>query len=177
MRHDLQTAFDASRGGMRFRNCPKLEDVESVLSSDEEVIQLLQCQIGTKAAIVVLTNKHIYLVSRGNVIGNLAAANEIVPFSQITGIDRKRVPMNEWGITLTRASNIDQLIFCDEAESAKFVAKARDLISEVKSGSGTIVQNQLDPLDQIRKLKELLDAGILSQAEFDEKKQSLMDKI
>jgi uncharacterized membrane protein len=34
-----------------------------------------------------------------------------------------------------------------------------------------------DPLDQLEKLKEFLDAGVITQAEFDEKKQKMLGKI
>ena len=34
-----------------------------------------------------------------------------------------------------------------------------------------------DPTEQLLKLKSLLDAGVLTQAEFDEKKVVLMGKI
>ena len=34
-----------------------------------------------------------------------------------------------------------------------------------------------DPLEKIKKLKELLDAGALTQKEFDEKKAELMARV
>ena len=40
-----------------------------------------------------------------------------------------------------------------------------------------IITNEESALDKIKKLKELLDLGVISQEEFDEKKQKLMDSI
>jgi hypothetical protein len=41
----------------------------------------------------------------------------------------------------------------------------------------TNITNEESALDKIKKLKELLDLGVISQEEFDEKKQKLMDSI
>jgi hypothetical protein len=44
-------------------------------------------------------------------------------------------------------------------------------------GKATSPSQAINPIDQLKKLAELLDAGIISQSEFDEKKKSLIDRI
>lgn len=47
-----------------------------------------------------------------------------------------------------------------------------------KKTDGTIYKNpNPDEIEQLKKLAELLEAGIINQQEFDEKKKSLIDRI
>lgn len=178
MREDLQSADRKARDGYRFRKCPGVDVIESTLSADETVLQLLRCQVGTKLATIVLTDYRVYTFAKGSLFGGLVAADEVIPIPMITGVERSRELMNEWGITITRAANVDSFIYCDEKESAEFVSKLRELIQSAQRGPQTIVQEAaVDPLDQLKKLKELLDAGVLTESEYAEKKAALMDRI
>ena len=178
VREDLAAADRRARDGYRFRKCPGPDVIEPTLSADEEVLQLLRCQIGTKAATIVLTTQRVHTFAKGNFFGGLVAADEVIPIPMITGVERSRELMNEWGLTITRAANVDSFIYCDESESAEFVSRVRELIHAAQSGTQTVIQNsQPDPLDQLKKLKDLHDAGIISDAEFAEKKTRLMDQI
>ena len=46
--------------------------------------------------------------------------------------------------------------------------------NESFAGSGTTVQAALSPAEELKKFKELLDIGIISQKEFDAKKKQLL---
>lgn len=178
MRDDLAAADQKARGGYRFRKAPSAEAIEKTLSTDESVLQLLRCQVGTKAATIVLTDHRLYTFAKGNVFGGLVAADEVIPIPMITGVERSREVMADWAITITRAANIDKYIFCNEAESAEFVRQLRELVHAAQSGSATVVQQTpLDPLDQLKKLKELHDAGVLTDSEYEAKKADLMGRI
>lgn len=71
----------------------------------------------------------------------------------------------------------------DKNEMKDYFNKLRDAYQEYKSkeknSSTTIInQNQEESsLDKIKKLKDLLDIGAISQEEFDEKKKTLMNNI
>lgn len=178
MRTDLHVAAAAARDGYRFRKAPKPEVIEASLSPDEKVLQVLFCQKGTKAATIILTDRQIYVFAKGNVFGSLVAADEVIPIAMITGVERSREYMNEWGITITRASNVDKYIYCDEVESQKFVSQVRELIAAAQSPAPTVIQTQtLDPLDQLKKLKELHEAGVISDEEYETKRADLMGRI
>lgn len=43
--------------------------------------------------------------------------------------------------------------------------------------SGEVVQDEPDPIDEIRRIRELYEDGILSEEEFETKKQELLDRI
>jgi len=59
-------------------------------------------------------------------------------------------------------------------EDADIARKMRDYILECQKPKPVVVQQAADPADQIRKLKGLLDDGIISQEEFDAKKKQLL---
>jgi hypothetical protein len=82
-------------------------------------------------------------------------------------------------IEISRAGNIDSLLGTDKADSEEFVQILKKLVNEgAGSGRQTVVMNQAaDPLDQLKRLKDLLDAGILTEKEFEEKKKDLMGRI
>jgi len=61
---------------------------------------------------------------------------------------------------------------------ASFLRRHDELFPQREStASPTIVESAPNPLDQIKKLKEMQEAGILSEEEFEEKKNKLMDQV
>lgn len=180
MRDDLKQAYDRARTKFTLRNGPKMETAEKSLSPQEEVLQVLRCRIGSKPSLLILTDRNVHVLGRGGVFGDLAAQGEVIPIATITGVDRRRNPMVEWTITITRASNVDVLDMCDERESETFIAQARDLIHRAQvpaQSSDTQGASGDDVMDQIGKLKALLDAGALTEEEFAEKKAELLKRI
>lgn len=59
------------------------------------------------------------------------------------------------------------------AEAEKIVEFLNQKLREVKSGKGT-VQAALSPAEELKKFKELLDMGVISQEEFDTKKKQIL---
>jgi len=49
-----------------------------------------------------------------------------------------------------------------------------NLLLERQKGKTTIVSEKSDSVDEIKKYKELLDSGIITQEEFDAKKKELL---
>ena len=48
-------------------------------------------------------------------------------------------------------------------------------ISKLESKNAPVVVNNLSAADEIKKYKELLDLGIITQEEFDQKKKQLLN--
>lgn len=70
----------------------------------------------------------------------------------------------------------------DKSDMEKHYNRMKEIFNEYKanSSSGVNIINaaqEESALDKIKKLKELLDVGAISQEEFDEKKNSLMNNI
>ncbi len=56
-------------------------------------------------------------------------------------------------------------------EVANYVKRRVD---EIKSGENRVVTNAVSPAEELKKMKELLDMGIITQEEFDAKKKQLL---
>lgn len=145
---------------------------------------------GINSSVYLIENK-IIIRHRGglNTLTKGLTGEKVIPIKSITAVQFKK-PSGTNGFiqfaTLSGeatggvldATRDENSVLFDAKQEPEFVV-FRDRIQNLidgQSNSVTIAQ-QIDPLDQLKKLKELLDAGILSQAEFDEKKKNLMDKI
>lgn len=191
MRQDLTKAYNSAPAATIYtikHNVPDVNRVEQVLKPDETVLFVMKAGAQEKLAngklvngsrcAAVVTDKSIYLVKQGIVAKSLGAGSESVPLQTITGISVTRKLGVGTIIEISRAGNTDQLTYCDPDHAEKWVAAARETLANASSSNGgTTVIQQVDPLDQLKKLKELLDAGILTQEEFDAKKQDIMGKI
>jgi len=100
----------------------------------------------------------------------------IIPYNNITSVDvdtglvKKRISLQTKGHTYH--IEVDKPGKNECREIATFV---RDKMRELQeSHQGT---TEPDPTEQLAKLKELHDSGALTDEEFEEKKQSLLEKI
>ena len=59
-------------------------------------------------------------------------------------------------------------------EVANYVRKKIDEIKTAGDRNSTTVVNAISPAEELKKMKELLDMGIITQEEFDAKKKQLL---
>ena len=181
MRQDLREAFEKAG---KLRNwkipMPTYEDMETLLSINEKVLCVIKAGInGKHVGVAILTDSGVHLLGK-RPYPFLSPYKESMSLNHITGVTRQRnIMYMGYTVEISRASNVDQLLGVDKDDSEEFVKKLRELVTDTGSaGSKNVTINQvLDPLDQIRKLKDLLDSGILTIEEFEEKKKELMGRI
>ncbi len=188
MRSDLINAWEDAPAFKDIRypgEGPGLDAIANIITDSEEVRCILKCvhtekrglrQVTLKCTAVV-TSKTIYILREGTFTKGLSSGTESVPLHTVTGISKKRQLGLGTVVEISRAGNIDQLIMCNEAQADKWIAIAKEVSAAVSSAPTAVINQTIDPLDQLKKLKDLLDSGVLTQQEFDEKKQALMDKI
>lgn len=103
-----------------------------------------------------------------------------VPYSNITSVDLDTGLINK-RLTLQTAGQTYHVEVQEpgKAEVRDAVRFIRQKISEANQPQvvQTTESSEPDPLDQLEKLKELHDKGVVSDEEFDEKKATLLDKI
>jgi hypothetical protein len=100
---------------------------------------------------------------------------ERVPLKLITGIEVSRVLGQGWVLLVSRANNTDEFpLFKKQETLTKFANAVNERISSLNETKGNASESSLD---KIKKLKELLDMGVISQGEFDEKKSKLLKDI
>ncbi len=62
---------------------------------------------------------------------------------------------------------------CPKCGSKDLVDATDEDIKRIKSPQGTVIQQTSDA-DELKKFKELLDMGVISQEEFDAKKKQIL---
>lgn len=179
MRDDLQAAFNnMGKFSLGLRKPPGLEEIEPLLKENEQVVAMARgTKNRTSLCTIVLTDQQIYLFSFSGLKSYFS--NEIIPFHLITGVELRKKMAEGLVLTITRAGNIDEISGLDTPTAPSFLSKLQECISNKNSTAPTRgVQSQpINPIDQISKLKELLDIGILSQEEFETKKNELLGRI
>lgn len=127
-----------------------------------------------KGVFTAVTDKRVVI----NIPQFLGDDERHVPYSSIvscdldTGLVNRRVSLQTKGPTYhIQAQGPSK----DELRTAlRFIRdKAEDADKVVVEGGGS----EPDPTEQLKNIKELHDAGVLSDEEFEEKRQSLLDKI
>jgi len=161
-------------------NWPTFDEAQEILG-DAIVSQVILGQVFQKPFYVALiaTDDGVHVL-RKSTLGykKLGKGHEFFPYSQITGVTRTFHLTFRNCLEFSRASNVDKYGYMDENETEKFVA----LVQERLIGGGGKPEllkpaSDSDPLDQLKKLKGLLETGIISQEEFEQKKRILMDRI
>lgn len=101
-----------------------------------------------------------------------------IPYDSITSVDldtglvNKRITLQTPGQTYHIEAHKPDKEACREI--SKYV---REKITGVEDKSTASMKNKEDSLDKIEKLKELNDQGIISNQEFEKKKQELLDDV
>lgn len=162
------------------------EAVESILGSMREDEEILHGFLGTilninhgqesiTSYVGVITNRRFYYIGkngkelafitslRSGSVG-LKDAHAIMTAKDVLGNSVKFEVKNEdyW-----LATNEDTQLIKNKLEEAVSMCESADT-------APVVVQNAVSAMDELKKLKELLDMGIVTQEEFDAKKKQLL---
>lgn len=127
---------------------------------------------------VFVTDKAIRLVQTGLFKKEKILGTERILPKSITGVERKRKGINasegqEWEIVLSRTAEQDKISLLSDKES-EMIAEHVEKWLEAPAGESPAPEG---PAEKLKKLKELLDAGIISLEEFEEKKAPLIQEL
>lgn len=180
MNSTLQAKYDAARKPSAYAY-PDPSEIEPKIPVGEKVLQVLfgtGLDVGANTATLVLTDKAIHAFTKKPLLKKIGSTQEVIPFRQITGITRQKKVLAKWILEISRADNTDSYAYLDEMESQAFYVAAQELMSNQSSeGVGTSSAVVDNPLQQLSQLKELFDSGVISQAEFEDKKAVLLGRI
>ena len=160
-----------------------LRRLEEQLTPTEEVLCLAPGHSRGKGALAVLTSTRILVLRQGLLRkGNYDIALDQVSAVRFTkGFVRSTLSVHSSG----GVENIEKV---QHGDAETFAARARERIGVRPVGSvavgawaaqhvQTAATENSDVLSQIRALGELREAGILSEEEFQTKKQALLDRL
>jgi hypothetical protein len=159
----------------------ELKHLPSLLHNDEELINLAQGKYEDKQGLVVVTNKRVMFVEHGVMRRRL----EDFPYTRVSSVQSQTGVMFG-GLTIYasgNAANISDVAPKQRAdEIGEFVREklhAAHHTAPVHAPPSPESPQPAasDPYEQLKKLNELKEAGILTAEEFAEKKQQLLDRI
>ena len=149
---------------------------------------------GVKGQSVAATERSLMIIKTGFGAGGVGFGKKckIFPYEHITSIDcdkgmlQGRLQVSaagtheERGGYFTGAFRAENVVNFNAGSYRKFQVatnRIRELIDAYKSARGAASPSPDSIPDQIKKLAELRDAGILTAEEFEGKKQQLLDRI
>ena len=183
---EMAKNYPTTHGGLLSQNLERLpfDKIVTSLASDEEVV----LAFGAAAAVVgktayqivaaAFTNKRLLVAGRPNsVIGSFMASgvksikldkfNSIGAFGmniRLDSIGDEDVVFGSYSAEVREKLSNDIQIIIDNYESDHASNTSRNITNVV----------QKSPAEQIKEFKELLDSGIITQDEFNEKKKQLL---
>ncbi len=178
VRETLQQKYDQAEEKTfgRMNRRPPLEDVDAGISDSEEILAVAKClQYPGRPTTLVLTSLGMHYFSQGMYLRSANASHEFLAFGNITGI---RAESDLFGGTATLevsgANNVDLFTWCSPKDCESIINLSKALMAQVQLSPQAAQEN---PLDQIKKLKEIFDLGIISEGEYEEKKAKLLGSI
>ncbi len=142
-------------------------------------------QIEFDGATVKIMRKGAYALLAQGIKGDKS-----IPVGQIIAVQYKDASMitngfiqfstaaGESGGGIFSATEDENTVMFTKGQKAVF-EELRDAVQKavLEKNSGSLGAAAETPLDALKKLKDLLDAGVISQEEFDAKKERLMSEI
>jgi hypothetical protein len=177
VRQELQRKYDQAEEKTygRMNRRPPLDVVDQGISASEEILSVLKClDFSARPTTIVLTSLGMHFFSQGMYLRSATASHEFVSFSTLTGVRAKKLTFGGAELEVTRANNMDLFTWCSPRDCEVFVNIVKQKMANPEPAAQ---MDATDPLDQIKKLKELLELGLISQSEYDQKRQKLLDTI
>ena len=144
---------------------------------------------------LICSNKNVYIIKKGYMTGHFFGENNFhIPYSKITnieidthlatgsfeisaaGLENKK--LNYWSKNLNEDPAKQPNCLSIIATEVKNFEKAKDYILENNATKVVVAKSKVEKSipEQIREYKELLDDGIITKKEFEEKKKDLLSK-
>jgi len=158
----------------------EVKELPNILQADEELRGLLDGMLKrvngkdlNGAGLVIATNMRI-IFFRKSIIGTVS--KEDIPLRMITSSAyRKGLMMS--AIAIITANNEAVVDYCENKEAERFNAIVHELLNEQRTVSQKNVQTQQPQttnFEQLEKLFELKQKGIITEEEFNQQKAKLL---
>lgn len=146
--------------------------VEGDLHPGEHIITSLKGVDGSLTGALVVTNQRfVFFGSNG-----LKKERRAYPWAQITSIEHEVNRMTVDYLRVSTASGQQKYLVARGEETAQLVSAALLVLEQARAG-GTTAQAAPDVADQLAKLGQLRDAGVLTEEEFSSKKAELLSRM
>lgn len=159
---------------------PETFELPYILTDNEKVERIEQGFLSDGAStfsngFIVVTDNRVIVLDVNSRPTSTKMSMEDFPFNKITSISFER-GLAKSTIKLVCSGNSTSInILKGGEELSQYI---RQKINQPKQATNpTTSANVTDPLEQLKKLKDLFDSGVITTTEFDAKKQDLLSKI
>lgn len=156
----------------RFFGGKEARELARVIHVDERVVELAQGVYSGNQGMLVLTSRRLFFFDK-NLLGSRI---EEFDLSAITSVGQSKAIGGE-GINISISGRSAEIKQVAHGRSDVFIQALRQVKEASGLPSASPQPYKPDLADQIRKLAELRNDGILSDAEFDAKKADLLGRI
>jgi hypothetical protein len=150
----------------------EINELPEILAQTEIIDNIVQGTYNNGQGILASTNRRLIFIDKGILYGLKV---EDFPLDKISTIQYE-TGFLLGGIKIHTSGNIAKIENVEKSIARSFSEFVRDKLSQQKEIS-TISISEPDILDQIEKLANLKEKGILSEDEFNEQKKKLLEKL
>lgn len=166
MRDDINAA--AGRMNWKLGSRREIKKLPDHLHDGETVQELACGQYGGGTGLLALTSERIIFLREGWI----GAAHEDFMLHRVTSVGFKST-FGSGKVTIHASGNTVDIESVVSDDGKRFAAAAREVLSRPADSAPA----QDDPLERLKKLGELRDAGVISPEEFEQKKAELLGKV
>lgn len=169
---EIQEKLKNLDGLSKFFGRREIKELPNILWEDEELLNLVQGMYNTANGILIATNRRLIFIDKG-IFGRLKV--EDFPYEKISSMLYSTGIM--FGkVTLFTSGNRAEITQIEKAHVRVFAETIRARISSNDAPKETreLKNSTVSAADEILKYKNLLDAGAVTQEEFDTKKKELL---
>jgi hypothetical protein len=166
MRDDIDAA--AQRMSWKLGSRREIKKLADHLHDGETVKEMASGKYGGGTGLLTLTSERIIFLREGWI----GAAHEDFMLHRVTSVGFKS-SFGSGQVTIHASGNTVDIDGVLSDDGKRLAAAAREVLSRPADSAS----NEKDPLEQLRKLGDLKDAGVISQEEFEQKKADLLGQI
>lgn len=160
-------------GGEKWLGRGEIKALPSILWEDELPEKIIQGTYNNGSGILVATNKRLVFVDKGI----MSLKVEDFPYDKITSIQYS-TGMLMGGIDIYASGNKAEIKNVAKDQVKPFAEYVRARITGASTHASVPVSPQADdPVKKLKQIKEMLDAGLINQTEYDSKKTELLSRM
>jgi orf2 len=146
---------------------PVYVNLSNMISDNETINAVTSCMGKSGAGGIAVTSNNFYSVVFNK---TFSADKVVIPLSKISGCAVSGLA----AMKLTITEGTTKYEYNTVANSSVIVDAIKNKDSEPKNQSKPETSTSTDPAEELRKYKKLLDDGIITQEDFDQKKRMLL---
>lgn len=146
---------------------PVYVNLSNMISDNETINAVTSCMGKSGAGGIAVTSDNFYSVVFNK---TFSADKVVIPLSKISGCAVSGLA----AMKLTITEGTTKYEYNTVANSSVIVDAIKNKDSEPKNQSKPETSTSTDPAEELRKYKKLLDDGIITQEDFDQKKKMLL---